>query len=162
MIAAEESKFVEVFVRRGLVPDGGAAYLLPRIVGVQKTKELLFFGDDVRAADALAMGLVNRIVPRDELSAAAEEWAKRLAAGPTRSIALTKWLVNRSLESDRAGVSYVRGERFYADRAGSQELRLCFSSVAADRIDEGIRRLAAGVIAGRGRRAAAEGTRPLV
>jgi 2-(1,2-epoxy-1,2-dihydrophenyl)acetyl-CoA isomerase len=116
VIAAEESKFVEVFVRRGLVPDGGAAYLLPRLIGVQKTKELLFFGDDVRAADALAMGLVNRIVPRDELSAAAEEWAKRLAAGPTRSIALTKWLVNRSLESDRAGA--------FHDEALAQDLNM--------------------------------------
>jgi DNA-binding transcriptional MocR family regulator len=66
------------------------------------------------------------------------------------------------IEADRAGVSYVRGERFYADRAGSQELRLCFSSVAASRIDEGIRRLAVGVMAGRGRRAKGEGTRPLV
>jgi 2-aminoadipate transaminase len=65
-------------------------------------------------------------------------------------------------ESDRSGVSYVRGELFYTDRAGAQELRLCFSSTATDRIDEGIRRLAGAVMTGRGRRTAEEGTRPLV
>ncbi len=101
VIAAESAKFVEVFVRRGLVPDGGGAYLLPRLIGIQKAKELMFFGDSVSAADAQALGLVNKVVPDDELSTATAAWAARLAAAPTRSIALTKWLVNRSLESDR-------------------------------------------------------------
>jgi len=103
LIAAESAKFIEVFVRRGLVPDGGGAYLLPRLIGLHKTKELMFFGDSVSAAEAHELGLVNRVVPDEELSAATAEWAGRLAVGPTRSIALTKWLVNRSLESDRAG-----------------------------------------------------------
>jgi DNA-binding transcriptional MocR family regulator len=66
------------------------------------------------------------------------------------------------LESDRAGVSYVRGDLFYADRAGAHELRLCFSSERPERIDEGIRRLAGAVAAGRMRRTGVEGTRPLV
>jgi len=101
VIAAESAKFVEVFVRRGLVPDGGGAYLLPRLIGIQKAKELMFFGDSVSATDAHAMGLVNKVVPDDELSTVTAEWAARLAVAPTRSIALTKWLVNRSLESDR-------------------------------------------------------------
>jgi 2-(1,2-epoxy-1,2-dihydrophenyl)acetyl-CoA isomerase len=102
VVAAEGVRFIEVFVRRGLVPDGGGAYLLPRMVGVQKAKELLFFGDDLAAADAAALGLVNRVVPADQLDAAVEEWAARLAEAPTRALALTKWLVNRSLDSDRA------------------------------------------------------------
>jgi 2-(1,2-epoxy-1,2-dihydrophenyl)acetyl-CoA isomerase len=102
VVAAEGVRFIEVFVRRGLVPDGGGAYLLPRLVGVQKAKELLFFGDDLSATDAAALGLVNRVVPADQLDAAVDEWAARLATSPTRAIALTKWLVNRSLESDRA------------------------------------------------------------
>jgi len=62
----------------------------------------MFFGDDLAAANAAALGLVNRVVPADELDAAVEEWAERLATSPTRALALTKWLVNRSLESDRA------------------------------------------------------------
>jgi 2-(1,2-epoxy-1,2-dihydrophenyl)acetyl-CoA isomerase len=106
VLAAQSAKFVEVFVRRGLVPDGGGAYLLPRMIGVQKTKELMFFGDSVSAEEAAEIGLVNRVVPDDELAKVAAEWAGRLATGPTRSIALTKQLVNRSLESDRATAFY--------------------------------------------------------
>ena len=67
VVAAEGARFIEVFVRRGLVPDGGGAYLLPRLVGLQKAKELMFFGDDLAAADAERLGLVNRVVPADEL-----------------------------------------------------------------------------------------------
>lgn len=116
VLAAESARFIEVFVRRGLVPDGGGAYLLPRLVGVQKAKELLFFGDTVSAADAAALGLVNRVVPDDELSEVTAAWASRLAAGPTRSLALSKWLVNRSLESDRA--------QAFDDEAVAQELNM--------------------------------------
>jgi 2-(1,2-epoxy-1,2-dihydrophenyl)acetyl-CoA isomerase len=116
VLAAESARFIEVFVRRGLVPDGGGAYLLPRLVGVQKAKELLFFGDTVTAAEAASLGLVNRVVPDDELVARTEEWAGRLASGPTRSLALSKWLVNRSLESDRATA--------FDDEALAQELNM--------------------------------------
>ncbi|MFE7622621.1 enoyl-CoA hydratase/isomerase family protein [Streptomyces sp. NPDC057509] len=102
VLAAESAKFIEVFVRRGLVPDGGGAYLLPRLVGPQRAKELMFFGDALPAAEAERLGLVNRTVPDEELAATARAWAERLAAGPTRSIALTKQLVNASLDTDRA------------------------------------------------------------
>jgi 2-(1,2-epoxy-1,2-dihydrophenyl)acetyl-CoA isomerase len=102
VIAAESAKFIEIFARRGLVPDGGGAYLLSRLVGVHKAKELMFLADDVPAAEALALGLVNRVVPDAELEKAAREWAERLAVGPTRAFALTKNLVNRALEVDRA------------------------------------------------------------
>ncbi|WP_328739772.1 enoyl-CoA hydratase-related protein [Streptomyces erythrochromogenes] len=102
VIAAEGARFIEVFVRRGLVPDGGGAYLLPRLVGPQKAKELMFFGDAVPAAEAERLGLVNRVVPAEELQAAAREWAERLAQGPTRALAMTKQLVNASLDGDRA------------------------------------------------------------
>jgi len=101
VIAAEESKFIEVFARRGLVPDALGTYLLPRLVGPQKAKELMFFADDIPAAEAHRLGLVNKLVPRADLASAAEEWAGRLAAGPSRSFALTKWLVNQSFDSDR-------------------------------------------------------------
>jgi len=101
VIAAEGIRFIEVFVRRGIVPDGGGAYLLPRLVGPQKAKELLFFGDDVDAGEALSLGLVNKVVPAEELGATAAAWAQRLAAQPTKMLSLTKLMVNRSLESDR-------------------------------------------------------------
>ncbi len=102
VLAAEESRFIEVFVRRGIAPDAGGAYLLTRLIGPQKAKELFFFGDDVPASDAERLGLVNRVVPRSELVAEAGRWARRLATGPTKAIGLTKHLTNRALEYDRA------------------------------------------------------------
>jgi len=101
VIAADGVRFIEVFVRRGLVPDAGGAYLLPRLIGPQKAKELMFFGDDVSATDAAAMGLINRVVPPDELMPTARTWAERLAAQPTKSLTMSKLLVNRSFETSR-------------------------------------------------------------
>ncbi|MFF7280553.1 enoyl-CoA hydratase-related protein [Streptomyces griseorubiginosus] len=116
VLAAESARFIEVFVRRGLVPDGGGAYLLPRLVGPQRAKELMFFGDALSAADAERLGLVNRVVPDGELDKTAREWAARLAAGPTRALALTKQLVNASLDSDRATA--------FAAEAAAQEINM--------------------------------------
>ncbi|HJM73896.1 MAG: enoyl-CoA hydratase/isomerase family protein [Acidimicrobiales bacterium] len=101
VIMADNAKFIEVFARRGLVPDGLGAWILPRLVGLQKAKELMFFAEDISAEEALRIGLCNRVVPGDDLIEAATEWAERLASGPTRSFMLTKWLVNRSLDVDR-------------------------------------------------------------
>jgi 2-(1,2-epoxy-1,2-dihydrophenyl)acetyl-CoA isomerase len=101
VVATEDARFIEVFVRRALVPDAGGAYLLPRLVGLQRAKELMFLGDDVSARRAHEMGMVNRVVPRDELLPVTEQLAARLAAGPTRAIALMKWLANRSFDVDR-------------------------------------------------------------
>lgn len=102
VIAAEHARLIQVFVRRGLIPDGGGTYLLPRLVGLQRAKELVFFGDDLAAADAERIGLVNKVVPGPELEATAREWAGRLAQGPTRTIGFAKRLLNHSLDTDRA------------------------------------------------------------
>jgi 2-(1,2-epoxy-1,2-dihydrophenyl)acetyl-CoA isomerase len=114
VVAAEESKFIEVFIRRGIAPDAGGAWLLTRLIGIQKTKELFFFGDDLPAAEAHRIGLVNRLVPRAELHATLEELATRLAAGPTKAIGIAKWLTNRALDVDRA--------TSFQDEAMAQEL----------------------------------------
>ncbi|MCU1451924.1 MAG: paaG3 [Acidimicrobiales bacterium] len=116
VVAHESARLIEVFVRRGLVPDGGGAYLLPRLVGMQKAKELMFFGDDVGAVEAARLGLVNVVVPADDFATTVDEWAGRLAAAPTRALSLTKWLVNRSLESDRAGA--------FHDEAYAQDMNM--------------------------------------
>ncbi|WP_308435686.1 enoyl-CoA hydratase/isomerase family protein [Streptomyces phaeofaciens] len=116
VLAAESARFIEVFVRRGLVPDGGGAYLLPRLIGPQRAKELMFFGDALTAADAERLGLVNRVVPDDDLPKTAREWAARLAAGPTRALALTKQLVNASLDTDRTTA--------FAAEAAAQEINM--------------------------------------
>jgi 2-(1,2-epoxy-1,2-dihydrophenyl)acetyl-CoA isomerase len=102
VVMAEEAKFIEVFIRRGIAPDAGGAWILTRLVGIQKAKELFFFGDDVPAAEAYRIGLVNRLVPRAELQATLEEMAGRLAKGPTKAIGVAKWLTNRALDVDRA------------------------------------------------------------
>lgn len=102
VVAAAEARFIEVFVRRGIAPDAGGAYLLARLVGPQKAKELFFFGDDVPADEAARLGLVNKVVARSELQNEVAAWAARLAAAPTRAIAITKHLTNKALESDRA------------------------------------------------------------
>ncbi|EST27617.1 enoyl-CoA hydratase/isomerase family protein [Streptomyces roseochromogenus] len=101
VLAAESARFIEVFVRRGLVPDAGGAYLLPRLLGPHRAKELMFFGDALPAPDAERLGLINRAVPDDELQKTAHEWTTRLASAPTRALALTKHLVNTSLDTDR-------------------------------------------------------------
>jgi 2-(1,2-epoxy-1,2-dihydrophenyl)acetyl-CoA isomerase len=106
VIASETARFIEVFVRRGIAPDGGGAYLLPRMIGMQKAKELVLFGDDTPALEAERLGLVNRVVAPDKLIDTAREWAERLAAGPTIALTQAKRLLNRSLESDR-GTSFV-------------------------------------------------------
>ncbi|MER7927756.1 enoyl-CoA hydratase-related protein [Streptomyces sp. NPDC096057] len=116
VLAAESARFIEVFVRRGLVPDGGGAYLLPRLIGPQRAKELMFFGDALTAPEAERLGLVNRVVPDGELEKTAREWAERLATGPTRALALTKQLVNASLDSDRATA--------FAAEAAAQEINM--------------------------------------
>lgn len=102
VVAADSARFIEVFMRRALVPDGGGAYLLPRLIGLQRAKELLFLGDDVSAEAARELGLVNRVVPAADVAAEAGALASRLAAGPTQALSLTKMLCNRSLDSDRA------------------------------------------------------------
>jgi 2-(1,2-epoxy-1,2-dihydrophenyl)acetyl-CoA isomerase len=100
VIASEDARFIEIFVRRGLAVDSGGGWLLPRLIGLAKAKELVFFGDAISAPDALAVGLINRVVPQAELESVTREWANRLARGPTRSIGASKALLNRALETD--------------------------------------------------------------
>ena len=100
LVASDKAKFIQVFVRRGLIADLGGTYFLPRLIGLAKAKELMFFGEDVTAERALEMGLVNRVVPHDRLMDEAMEVAGRLAAGPTRAIGMMKGMLNKSFESD--------------------------------------------------------------
>lgn len=99
VVMAEDARLIEVFMRRGLVVDAMGAWLLPRLVGVGRAKQLAFFAEDLRGPQALEWGLAQRVVPAGEVDAAALEWATRLAKGPTRALGLTKQLINRALES---------------------------------------------------------------
>jgi len=99
-IASEKARFIEVFVRVGLVPDSGSSFFLPRLVGLGKALEMAFLGDEVGAEEALRLGLVNRMVPAEELETATRELALRLAKGPTKAIGLAKRAMNRALTMD--------------------------------------------------------------
>jgi len=95
-IAAEEAKIAFLFVKVGLSgADMGAAYLLPRVVGLAKATELLYTGDFISAQEAERIGLYNRVVPGSQLKAATQELAERLAQGPAFALAKTKELLDR-------------------------------------------------------------------
>ena len=105
VMMADHAKFIEVFARRGLVPDAMGTWILPRLIGPMKTKELMFFADEIPADYALELGLCNKVVPGEELIPSVMEWAVRLATGPTKAHMFTKWLVNRSLDVDRRTIT---------------------------------------------------------
>lgn len=94
-IAAESAKIAFLFTKVGLCgADMGAAWLLPRLVGLSQATELLMLGDFISAQRAREIGLYNRVVPDAELAAATAEWAKKLASGPSMGLAVTKRMLN--------------------------------------------------------------------
>jgi 2-(1,2-epoxy-1,2-dihydrophenyl)acetyl-CoA isomerase len=110
VLVHEGTKFVWTFPKWGLVVDAGGAYLLPRLVGLARAKELVMLGETVTGADAVAQGLALRCYPdADALRAAGAELAARLASGPTRSLGLSKRLLNASFETDLAASLELEG-----------------------------------------------------
>jgi 2-(1,2-epoxy-1,2-dihydrophenyl)acetyl-CoA isomerase len=102
-LASENARFSAIFARIGLMPDMGATYYLPKILGTSKALELMFTGDMIDAVEAERIGLVSRVVKHDDLMAVTREFAGRLARGPSIAIQLTKKAVQelqyRELES---------------------------------------------------------------
>lgn len=97
-IASEEAKIAFLFVKVGLSgADMGAAYLLPRVVGLAKATELLYTGDFISAPEAERIGLYNRVVPGEQLEGTTREFAERLAAGPAFAVGKTKEMLNREM-----------------------------------------------------------------
>lgn len=102
-IASEKARFAFLFTKVGLTgADMGAGYLLPRVVGMGRAFELLLLGDTIDAATAERYSLVNRVVPHADLLTLAQQWAKRLAHGPTFAISMTKHMLNHELSMDLA------------------------------------------------------------
>lgn len=97
IVADNTARFSEIFARRGLSIDFGGSFLLPRRVGMHKAKELALLADIVDAEEAEAIGLVNRVVPAADLATFVTDWASRLAAGPPIALAMTKRLLNNSM-----------------------------------------------------------------
>lgn len=101
VLMASTARLVPAFIRRGLVPDAGGAYMTTRLIGPQRAKQVYLLGDDISADEALRLGLANFVVPPGELAATAQGYARRLADGPTRALAMTKHLINHALDADR-------------------------------------------------------------
>lgn len=109
VLAGESAQFNESFVRIGLSTDCGGTFILPRLVGLKRAAELLFTGATVDAASALAMGLVNRVVPDAELLPTAQAFATQLAQGPTGAYARIKELLEQSAANDYAAQLTAEG-----------------------------------------------------
>lgn len=99
-IAAESASFIQAFIHVGLVPDSGATFMLPRLIGLSRALEMACTGRKIKSDEALRIGLVNQVVPDDELAAATNKLASKLASLPPRGIGLTKRALNASLEND--------------------------------------------------------------
>jgi 2-(1,2-epoxy-1,2-dihydrophenyl)acetyl-CoA isomerase len=99
-IAAKGTKMGNAFIRMAILPELGGLYFLPRLVGLGRAKLLAFTGDFITAEEAERIGLVEKVVPEEELDKSARELAEKLARGPTRAIAMTKLAINKSLSMD--------------------------------------------------------------
>ena len=97
IIASDEARFSQIFAKRGLVPDVGGMFMLPRLVGMAKAKELMFTADIIDAQEAFRIGMINRFVPAGELMKGTGEFALRLAKGPTKAIGMTKRMLNKPI-----------------------------------------------------------------
>jgi 2-(1,2-epoxy-1,2-dihydrophenyl)acetyl-CoA isomerase len=95
-LASEDARFIQAFVKIGLVPDSGSTWLLPRAVGVAKALELSMTGDPVDAREALRIGLASRVVPAESFADEVSAFAGRLAALPTAALAETKTLIREA------------------------------------------------------------------
>lgn len=139
VIASNSASFAWSYIARGLIPDGGGMYFLPRRVGLARAKDLIFSGRKVDAAEALALGIADRLAEPEALLAEAQAWAGALAQGSPTALALGKSILNQSFEltadqvfamgSQAQGVCYTSAEHrasveaFLAQMAQAREAR---------------------------------------
>ena len=118
IIASEWASFTWSYIHRGIIPDGGGMYFLPRRVGLARAKELIFTGRTLTAAQALSIGMIERVTTPDALLAEAVAWARELSAGSLAALALAKATMNQSFE--------LPVEQVFAQ--GSQAQAICYST----------------------------------
>jgi len=114
VIAADSSFYTLAYINIGTTPDGSGSYSLPRMVGLKKAMEIAMLGDRFGAEEAQRLGLINFVVPEDELEAETEKLATRLANGPTVAIGLTKRMLHASLNNDMEAQLALEAENFAA------------------------------------------------
>ena len=100
ILASDQARFSEIFARRGLSVDFGGTWVLPRLIGLHRAKELAFFAAVISAEQAAEFGIVNKVVPHDQLDSEAKDWADRLAAGPPLALAMTKRMLTLNASND--------------------------------------------------------------
>lgn len=120
IIASEWASFSWSYIHRGIVPDGGGMYFLPRRVGLPKAKDLIFTGRVIKVDEALQLGIVDRKTSADNLLAEAQAWAVELGKGSATALALTKTILNQSFE--------LSAHQVFAQ--GSQAQGICYTSTA--------------------------------
>jgi enoyl-CoA hydratase/carnithine racemase len=118
IVASESASFIMSYVLRGLIPDGGGMYFLPRRVGLARAKELIFSGRRVLPNEALKIGMIERVTSAGTLLAEAQAWAEELARGSAAAIALSKSILNESFETTADSVF----------AAGSQAQGICYTT----------------------------------
>ncbi len=118
VIASEASTMAMTYVLRGLIPDGGGMYFLPRRVGLARAKELIFTGRTVKPQEALALGMIDRIATAGRLVREAQDWAAEMAQGAPAAVALAKSVLNQSFE--------LTAEQVFG--MGSQAQAICYST----------------------------------
>ncbi|MGY6251042.1 enoyl-CoA hydratase/isomerase family protein [Bosea thiooxidans] len=120
VMASPAAHFAWSYIARGLIPDGGGMYFLPRRVGLSRAKELIFTGRRVNADEALSLGIADRLSGPDSVLAEAQDWARTLSQGSATALALGKSILNKSLESSATEVF----------DSGSQAQGICYTSTA--------------------------------
>jgi enoyl-CoA hydratase/carnithine racemase len=118
IVASEWASFTWSYIHRGIVPDGGGMYFLPRRVGLSRAKQLIFSGRKVDVDEALALGIVDRKAPSDVLVSQAQSWAAELSQASSTALALTKTILNQSFE--------MSSHEVFAQ--GSQAQGICYTS----------------------------------
>jgi enoyl-CoA hydratase/carnithine racemase len=129
IVASDEARFSEIFARRGLSVDFGGSWLLPRLVGLHKAKELALLADIISAKEAADIGIVNRVVAAGDLDAFVADWAERLAAGPPIALSLSKSMLNDSFSAsfDQAVEDEARAQTVNLGTDDAAEAMAAFS-----------------------------------
>jgi 2-(1,2-epoxy-1,2-dihydrophenyl)acetyl-CoA isomerase len=112
VVASESARFVEPFVERGLTPDSGATWILPRLIGLTRARRMLILGETISGADAAEWGLVHEVVPDEDLNSRVEELVGQVGSAATISIGLTKALLYKAQET---GISGTLENEAYAE-----------------------------------------------
>jgi enoyl-CoA hydratase/carnithine racemase len=118
IVASEKASFIMSYVMRGLIPDGGGMYFLPRRVGLARAKDMIFSARKVEPAEALAIGLADRVVPHDALIDEAVAFAERMTVGSPDAVALAKTILNQTFE--------LSAEDVFAQ--GAQAQGICYTT----------------------------------